>query len=105
MDRGSVECPPAPLVRRRAFACWNVAAPDGERTRCCAARTGTCMSGGPARERCVIAPGLARTSLRTSQARQSQMDQQQQTKTRGVADIVFLIDVSGSMEPAIDALK
>lgn len=30
---------------------------------------------------------------------------QQQTKTRGVADIVFLIDVSGSMEPAIDALK
>lgn len=36
------------------------------------------------------------------------MDQQQptqQTKTRGVADIVFLIDVSGSMEPAIDALK
>ena len=33
------------------------------------------------------------------------MDQQQQTKTRGVADIVFLIDVSGSMAPAIDALK
>jgi hypothetical protein len=30
---------------------------------------------------------------------------QQQTKTRGVADIVFLIDVSGSMAPAIDALK
>lgn len=30
---------------------------------------------------------------------------QQQTKTRGVADIVFLIDVSGSMTPAIDALK
>ena len=34
----------------------------------------------------------------------SEMDQQQ-TKTRGVADIVFLIDVSGSMAPAIDALK
>jgi hypothetical protein len=30
---------------------------------------------------------------------------QQQTKTRGVADIVFLIDVSGSMAPVIDALK
>ncbi|HEX8431503.1 MAG TPA: vWA domain-containing protein [Longimicrobium sp.] len=30
---------------------------------------------------------------------------QQQTKTRGVADIVFLIDVSGSMAPCIDALK
>ncbi|HEY0016745.1 MAG TPA: vWA domain-containing protein [Longimicrobium sp.] len=30
---------------------------------------------------------------------------QQQTKTRGVADIVFLIDISGSMAPAIDALK
>lgn len=30
---------------------------------------------------------------------------QQQTKTRGVADIVFLIDVSGSMSPIIDALK
>ncbi|MBA2244198.1 MAG: VWA domain-containing protein, partial [Gemmatimonadetes bacterium] len=30
---------------------------------------------------------------------------QQQTKTRGVADIVFLIDVSGSMAPIIDALK
>jgi len=30
---------------------------------------------------------------------------QQQTKTRGVAYIVFLIDVSGSMAPAIDALK
>jgi hypothetical protein len=29
----------------------------------------------------------------------------QQTKTRGVADIVFLIDVSGSMAPAIDSLK
>ena len=34
------------------------------------------------------------------------MDQQmQQNKTRGVADIVFLIDVSGSMAPVIDALK
>lgn len=35
------------------------------------------------------------------------MDEQQpqQTKTRGVADIVFLIDVSGSMAPVIDALK
>ncbi len=30
---------------------------------------------------------------------------QQQTKTRGVADIVFLIDISGSMAPVIDALK
>ena len=30
---------------------------------------------------------------------------QQQTKTRGVADIVFVIDVSGSMAPVIDALK
>jgi hypothetical protein len=30
---------------------------------------------------------------------------QQQTKTRGVADLVFLIDVSGSMAPIIDALK
>jgi hypothetical protein len=30
---------------------------------------------------------------------------QQQSKTRGVADIVFLIDVSGSMAPAIDSLK
>jgi hypothetical protein len=30
---------------------------------------------------------------------------QQQTRTRGVADIVFLIDISGSMAPAIDALK
>jgi hypothetical protein len=26
-------------------------------------------------------------------------------KTRGVADIVFLIDVSGSMAPVIDALR
>ncbi|HEU4557125.1 MAG TPA: vWA domain-containing protein [Longimicrobium sp.] len=34
-----------------------------------------------------------------------QQQPQQPTKTRGVADIVFLIDVSGSMEPAIDALK
>jgi hypothetical protein len=35
------------------------------------------------------------------------MDEQQtqQNKTRGVADIVFLIDVSGSMAPVIDALK
>jgi len=30
---------------------------------------------------------------------------QQQNKTRGVADIVFLIDISGSMSPVIDALK
>lgn len=29
----------------------------------------------------------------------------QQTKTRGVADIVFLIDATGSMAPCIDALK
>ena len=35
------------------------------------------------------------------------MDQQQpqQTRTRGVADIVFLIDISGSMSPIIDSLK
>jgi hypothetical protein len=36
---------------------------------------------------------------------QQQPQSQQPTKTRGVADIVFLIDVSGSMAPAIGALK
>src|SRR5918994_402 len=30
---------------------------------------------------------------------------QSRTKTKGVADIVFLIDVSGSMSPCIDALR
>ena len=44
-------------------------------------------------------------SLDTDSRRQSDRMDQQQTKTRGVADIVFLIDVSGSMAPAIDALK
>ena len=29
----------------------------------------------------------------------------QETKVRGVADIVFLIDVTGSMQPCIDALR
>ncbi len=29
----------------------------------------------------------------------------QQTKTKGVVDIVFLLDITGSMQPCIDALK
>jgi len=33
------------------------------------------------------------------------MPSPQQEKTRGVADIVFLLDVTGSMQPCIDALK
>ena len=30
---------------------------------------------------------------------------EQLTKTKGVVDIVFLLDVTGSMQPCIDALK
>ncbi len=33
------------------------------------------------------------------------MTDQQQTKTKGVVDIVFLLDATGSMGPCIDALK
>jgi hypothetical protein len=33
------------------------------------------------------------------------MSSQQQTKAKGIVDIVFLMDVSGSMQPCIDALK
>ncbi len=30
---------------------------------------------------------------------------QARTRTKGVADIVFMVDVSGSMAPIIDALR
>jgi hypothetical protein len=35
----------------------------------------------------------------------NQLPNQQQTKAKGIVDIVFLLDVTGSMQPCIDALK
>src|SRR4051794_5328332 len=44
------------------------------------------------------APGLDEPSLNTSAP-------PQKAKTKGVADIVFMVDVTGSMSPCIDALR